>query len=138
MTGGMMAEEWRAEMATARKRRMAAWIGSPILIVAGLAMLRLGLTIAPGGVRWLVLAAGGAAAIGGFLWGTIFYLRVVDEQEREANLWGCYVGMCVYLALFSIHTLFEGLNQPPPFGHFAIFSATMVTVMGVFLWRRGR
>ena len=42
------------------------------------------------------------------------YMRTVDEQERDANLWACYVGMCAYFLLYAAQYAMAALGRPVP------------------------
>lgn len=105
--------------------------------VGGLAIAG-GLMADQGWLRWPGLICGALLAVWGFVYGTAIYMRTVDEQERDANLWGCYVGICVYLVLFALRMAASALGRPVPYADLGIFLIVMTSVLGVFAWKRFR
>jgi hypothetical protein len=134
----IMTEDWETRARDAAVQRRTIWFWSPTFLAIG-ALAVVGGTMADTAwIRWPGIICGGLLAVWGFLYGTAVYMRTVDEQERDANLWGCYVGMCVYFLLFALNALVEHIGQPIPHAHYAIFFATMISVLGVFAWKRFR
>lgn len=134
----IVAEEWQSRAAAQRAERRAYWLWTPVFIGVGVLAI-VGGTMAPSPwLRWPGMACGAAIASWGVVYGTALYMRAVDEQERDANLWGCYVGMCVYLVLFLTRWLLVALGHSVPHADEGIFLLTMATVLGVFAWKRFR
>ena len=133
-----MAEAWQETARTVAHERRAIWFWSPAFMAIG------ALAIVGGSIAdqwWLQLAGigcGGALAVWGFIQGTAIYMRTVDEQERDANLWACYVGMCVYLLLYAAQFALAALGRPVPYAALGTFLIVMNTVLGVFVWKRFR
>ena len=130
--------EWQTEASTARRRRLAPWIGTIVLSMIGGMAIGGAAALDASATRTILIAIGVAAGLGALAWSTVIYMRVIDEQERDANLWGAYVGICAYLVLYPLRWTFHVLGQQPPFSHDAIFVAVMAVVIVVFLWKRFR
>lgn len=132
-----MSKGWEAQAKAAEAARRSPWFWSPVsCALGGLGLLggwHLG-----GALGWAAGIAGAALALWGFLFGTLIYMRRIDEQERDANLWGCYVGMCAYLVLFPASYAAAQLGHPVPHADVGIFFAVMFIVLGVFAWKRFR
>lgn len=128
--------DWQASARSQLRNQRAAWIGTITTgAVAGM-LIGIGTSIDPGLARTLVLGGGVVAMVACLVWGTLIYMRVIDEQERDANLWACYVGMIVYLALFVAKDIGAKLALNLPISEFGIFTATMAVVLAVFVKRR--
>lgn len=134
MTGRQAMADWRQQATRARWRYWGAWIGSPLLFVVGLAVAGGGLI----GDDSIALAAGAVLAAAGLVWSTVIYIRVVDEQERDATLWASYAAICVYFALFVARWLPILMHRPAPFDDRPVFVATMIAFLLVFSWKRFR
>lgn len=133
-----MRDGWREQARAATHERRAIWLWAPVFVVVGALAIAGGLMAEQGWLRWPSLVCGAALAVWGFVYGTAIYMRTVDEQERDANLWGCYVGMCVYLVLFALSMTARALGRPVPYADLGIFLIVMVSVLGVFAWKRFR
>lgn len=81
-----------------------------------------------------LVAVTGLAAVRG----TLVYMRRIDEQERDANLWGAYCGVTLYLILYGAQLLAQRFGSPIPYAHDLIFGAVLVTTVAVTLWKRFR
>ena len=130
--------DWQTEAAAARRRRLAPWIGTLVLSMIGGIAIGGAAALDASVMRTILIAIGGAAGLGALAWSSVVYMRVIDEQERDANLWGGYVGICAYLVLYPLRWTFYVLGQQPPFSHDAIFVAVMAVVVVVFVWKRFR
>ena len=109
-----MAETWQETARAVAHERRAIWFWAPAFMAFG-AMAVVGGWISD--EWWLRLAGigcGGALALWGFIYGTAVYMRTVDEQERDANLWACYVGMCAYFLLYAAQYAMAALGRPVP------------------------
>jgi len=133
-----MTESWRDEARAAETGRRTIWFWSPAFIAIGALAIIGGIQAPIGWIHWSGLICGGALTLWGFIYGTAIYMRTVDEQERDANLWGCYVGMCAYLLLFAITALLDYVGRPIPYAPYVVFFTTMMTVLAVFAWKRFR
>lgn len=131
-------DEGQKAAAAAERRRFAARYVSGGVIIAGAGLLAMAKAVGSGALGSTLSILALALMVGGFFWGTFIYMKVIDEQERNANLWACASGMCVYFTLFSLRVLIEALNAAPPYGHEEIFMASVLITFGVFLWRRFR
>lgn len=69
---------------------------------------------------------------------TLVYMRRIDEQERDANLWGAYCGVTLYVLLYGAQLLATRFGSPIPHAHDLIFGAVLVTTLFVTLWKRYR
>lgn len=130
--------DWRETARRQTKQRRGAWIGSIALGALGGVLGGVALSLEPGVARTVMSGASIAAMVGSLLWGTVIYMLVIDEQERDANLWGCYAGMVVYLGLYVLDLIAAKLSIPVPIDESGIFIATTATVLAVFLWKRFR
>ena len=90
----------------------------------------------PGRIAMAIVAAIALAA--GFIRSTVYYMRTIDEQERDANLWATYVALAVYTALFMAQYIAIKFAIVVPHVHEAIFLLTMAVACCVFLWKRFR
>lgn len=132
------ASDWRLRARDVARERRAIWLWAPVFVtVGGLAIVG-GLMADQAWLRWPGVVCGALLAVWGFVYGTAIYMRAVDEQERDANLWGCYVGMCVYLVLFALSRGAWALGRPIPHADLGIFLIVMLSVLGVFAWKRFR
>ena len=131
-------QTWQARAATSRKARMAPWRDCFIAgAVAGIAVPLATLTQQPA-IRAVLILLAVVAGLIGMIRGTLIYMQRIDEQERDANLWGCYVGMCGYLLMYLVVRGAEQLGHPIPNGHDIVFLMTMVITLAVFCWKRFR
>lgn len=133
-----MAEAWQDAARTVARERRAIWFWSPAFMSIGAVALLGG---ALSDQRWLQIggiACGGALAVWGFVQGTAIYMRAVDEQERDANLWSCYIGMCVYFLLYAGQWALAALGSPVPHAALGTFVIVMAVLVGVFAWKRFR
>ena len=133
------ADAWQRQAAGRMRRTAAAWLGTVIALLAagaaGSAAAWLGVET-PAGLALLIAAVG--LGVGGMIWGTIVYMRVVDEQERQANLLACYAGFSTYIALYFGQLLVARVGiDLPPLDH-AIFGVTMVVALVTFVIARFR
>ena len=127
---------WQASARASLRNQRAAWLGTIAMGVVSGILMGIGMNIAEGSARTFLLGGGLVAMVACLFWGTVIYMRVIDEQERDANLWSCYVGMVVYLALFAAKFIGEKLALNLPITDTGIFTATMAIVLPVFVWRR--
>jgi hypothetical protein len=81
------------------------------------------------GVALLVL--GGA-------YGSWKFFQSVDEVEIADNLWGSLVGLYVYAFLFPAWWVLNRLDQVPEANDWAIFGASMISAVAVYLYRKVR
>lgn len=96
-------------------------------------------TQVPAGLGRTVLAIVAVIAlVGGFIRSTVHYMRTIDEQERDANLWATYVALAVYTVLFMAQYIAARFAIVVPHVHEAIFLLTMIVACCVFLWKRFR
>lgn len=129
---------WQTHARASLRRQRAAWLGTIATAMVSGGFLGIGVVLDPGLARMIVIAIGLLLIIASLVWGTLIYMQVIDEQERDANLWGCYVGMVVYLGLFVARMLGELFGAELPIDDSGIFTATMATVLIVFVWKRFR
>jgi hypothetical protein len=138
MMEAAMADDWEAKARASASARRAVWVWSPVFIaVGGLAVIG-GIMAPVAWIRWSGFVCGGALTLWGFVYGTYVYMRTIDEQERDANLWGAYVGICAYLLLFPLSELLAMLGTQVPHAPYVVFMITMTTVLAVFAWKRFR
>jgi len=132
-------DEWQRRAATRARRTWGAWIGTvATLAVAGMLVpfaAWLGIGTAAG--LALMIAAVALAVIGG-LWGTLVYMKVIDEQERQANLWSGYAGLTTYFVLFFAELLIRKVVPGLPALDGAVFAAVSAVTLGTFLVKRFR
>lgn len=131
-------QTWQVRAATSRKARLAPWrdcfiAGAILGIVVPLAALS-----PQPGIRILLIVLAVAAGVFAMIRGTIVYMRRIDEQERDANLWGCYAGMSAYLALYILARAVALFGIVVPFADDAIFLIVMAITLAVFGWKRFR
>lgn len=129
-------DDWQARARASLRNQRAAWLGTITTGAVSGGLLGLGLNLHDDIARLVVFSAGLVALVGCLLWGTVIYMRVIDEQERDANLWSCYVGMVVYLALYVVKLVGTELALHLPITESGIFITTMIVVLAVFVWRR--
>lgn len=133
-----MAETWQdAARAVAHERR-SIWFWAPAFMAIGAMAVVGGWMAEPWWLRLAGVGGGGPLALWGFFRGTAIYMRTIDEQERDANLWGCYVGMCVYFLLYVAQYAMASLGRPVPHAASGTFWIVMATMCGVFVWKRFR
>lgn len=133
-----MAEAWQEAARGVAQERRAIWFWSPMFLGVGTLAVVGGVIADQLWLRIAGIGCGGALAVWGFVYGTAVYMRTVDEQERDANLWGCYVGICVYFVLYALQFGLALLGRPVPYADLGTFLIVMVTVLGVFAWKRFR
>lgn len=131
-------QTWQARAAAARKARLAPWrdcffAGAIVGVAVSLAALS-----AQPGIRIPLIVLAVAAGVFGLVRGTLVYMRRIDEQERDANLWGCYAGMSAYLALYVLARAAAQFGIVVPFADDAIFLIVMAVTLAVFGWKRFR
>ncbi|OQW77633.1 MAG: hypothetical protein BVN33_00960 [Proteobacteria bacterium ST_bin13] len=136
MSKGTSDTDWQASARSQLRNQRAAWIGSIAAGAIAGVLMGIGVNIDPGLMRTALLGGGVLAMVVCLVWGTLIYMRVIDEQERDANLWSCYVGMIVYLTLFVAKDIGAKLDLNLPISEFGIFTATMAIVLAVFVKRR--
>lgn len=138
MTQTKVADDWQASARSAIRQQRAAWLGTIMTgLMSGL-LFGLGGALTDPVLQPIVLGAACLLMVAALIWGTLIYMRVIDEQERDANLWGTYVGMTVYLVLFAIKWIAELTHVAVPLSEQGIFTATMAAVLAVFTWKRFR
>lgn len=130
--------QWQVAARAALRKQRAAWIGTILVGFAGIGLFVAGSKIDASAVQIGLMGIATIMMVGSLLWGTLIYMRVIDEQERDANLWGCYVGMTVYLTLSLIRTLADLIGSTVPINEYWTLLATMTTVLVVFAWKRFR
>lgn len=136
--GRAVDEDWKVRALQARRRRRAPWLYGSVILVSGAGLIAIGRSAADGLPRSALLLAGLLMVVFGFVFGAAAYIRAADEQERQANLWACALGLWVYLALFGMRVLFEAFDLPPPISHEGVFLITMAVAGVVFLRQRFR
>lgn len=94
--------------------------------------------VPPGAPRIVLAAAATLAIVYGVVRSTVHYMRTIDEQERDANLWATYCGLTVYMALFFAQYIAARFAIAVPHVHEAIFLITAAVAGGAFLWKRFR
>ena len=138
MTVATVTEAWKIQADAVARRRGRVWIGCGLLGAgAGAAIIVATRALTPE-VRLAALALAGLLFAATTLWSTVIYMRGIDEQERDANLWSCYVGMCVYFVLFGVTFAARMLGHPLPQADIGTFIITVATVLAVFAWKRFR
>ncbi len=135
--GMPMTDDWKTAADGVARKRRGAWVGSTVAFLIGGGFWGAGLAL-DGSTRLACLALGGIAVAIGFAYGTAIYMARVDEQERMANLWGAYVALCIYLALFGLNAMLGLLAIAIPHAEMVIFAATMAGFGVTFLWQRFR
>jgi len=95
-------------------------------------------TLPPGAPRAAVAAVTGVALCYAMVRGTVLYMRTIDEQERDANLWGGYCGMSTYAALYFAQHIAGRFGVTVSHAHDAIFLVALTVTGGVYLWKRFR
>ena len=118
------------------RRQRSAWIGTIIVGIIGAIVFAEGLESGPGALRTALLLGGFLLVGASLLWGTIVYMLVIDEQERDANLWGAYGGLTGYMSLFSVRYLSDAAKIDVPLTHEGIFVVTMLVTLAIFIWKR--
>jgi len=130
------ADDWQVRAKAMIRQQRSAWIGTIVTMFIGFALFGAATELAIGMARSGLMLAALALIIGGLLWGTVIYMQVIDEQERDANLWATYVGLTVYLALFGALFLARAAGIALPLNHDGIFLTTMIATLAVFVWKR--
>lgn len=138
MTKVVSDDDWQEQARTSLRKQRGAWFGTGATAAVSGMFLGLATVIEPGPLRLGAIVIGLALIVISMVWGTLIYMRVIDEQERDANLWGCYVGVVVYLSLYVIKSIGELLKIDLPINETGIFGATMITILAVFAWKRFR
>jgi hypothetical protein len=138
MTGGAMDSDFQARAAEHKARIRATWRDTNLFAALSGALLVIAYFAGPGPFRIVLIGVAAAAGAVALVRGTLHYIRSVDEQERDANLWGCYVGMCVYLVLFPLDQAARAFGVAIPHADWGIFILTLTAVLGVFAWLRFR
>ncbi|WP_374145520.1 hypothetical protein [Sphingomonas sp. 28-63-12] len=128
--------DWQAEASASIRKQRAAWLGTIATGLVGGAMFGLSISITNPIAHALFIGAGVLLSAIALVWGTLIYMSVIDEQERDANLWGTYVGLTVYLILYSVKFGADAAGIAIPIGHDGIFVATMAATLAVFGWKR--
>ncbi len=135
MTNTRTPDDWQTRAKAMMRRQRSAWIGTIIAMAIGFALFGAG-TQAGGMVRGGLMLAGLSLIVIGLLWGTLVYMQVIDEQERDANLWATYGGLTVYMTLFCAQFLADMAGITLPLTHDAIFVTTMIVTLIIFTWKR--
>jgi hypothetical protein len=132
-----MTEDWEVRSKRAARAIRGAWIGTLIASIASAIAFAVAMQ-SDGVVRLtaLAVAAGGIAIA--FAYGTYIYMRRIDELEREANLWGAYAGVSIYIALFTVKTVLAPIGIVFPYADAGIFVIVLMTFVAVFCWKRFR
>lgn len=136
MSKGTTDTGWQASARRQLRNQRAAWIGTFVTIAIGGGLFGASVQMPDTGVRTLLLATSLLAMVGGLIWSTLIYMRVIDEQERDANLWATYVGLLVYMTLYAVLYLCGLARVAVPLTHDGIFLATSVTTLIIFVWKR--
>lgn len=129
-------DDWQTRARAMVRRQRSAWIGTIIVGIIGAIVFAEGLESGPGALRTALLLGGFLLVGASLLWGTIVYMLVIDEQERDANLWGAYGGLTVYMSLFSVRYLSDAAKIDVPLTHEGIFVVTMLVTLAIFIWKR--
>jgi hypothetical protein len=74
----------------------------------------------------------------GAAYGSWKFFQSVDEVEIADNLWGSLVGLYVYAFLFPAWWVLNRLDQVPEANDWAIFGASMISAVAVYLYRKVR
>ena len=74
----------------------------------------------------------------GAAYGSWKFFQSVDEVEIADNLWGSLVGLYVYALLFPAWWALNQLGQLPEPDDWAIFGASMIAAVAVYLYRKLR
>lgn len=128
--------DWQVDAKAMVRRQRWAWIGSIAASTIGMLLFAAGTELSEGPAHIGLMITGLVMIILGLVWGTLVYMQVIDEQERDANLWATYVGLTTYLALFVARFLAEKAGVAIPLTHDGIFIATIVATLAVFTWKR--
>jgi len=103
---GPDAGEWQHRAAARARRTATVWMGA----VAAIAITAIAVPTAawagtdtPAGIG--LLAIGLVTGVVGLVWGTVRYMRVIDDHERRANLYCGYAGLSTYVILFFVQML---------------------------------
>lgn len=131
-----MENDWRKSAAATLARQRAAWIGTGLTLVPGFALVVTGGRVADSALGTVLLVIGIALSAIGMIWGSLIYMRVIDEQERDANLWATYVGMTVYFILYCAQFMARLAGTHLPIDQDITFFITIAVVLIVFVWKR--
>jgi len=111
---GPDADPWEHRAAARARRTLTVWAGA----IAAIALAGIAVPIAawagtdtPAGL--ILLAIGALAGIAGLAWGTVHYMRVIDDHERRANLYCGYAGLSTYMVLFFVQMLARKVTDLP-------------------------
>jgi hypothetical protein len=74
----------------------------------------------------------------GAAYGSWKFFQNVDEVEIADNLWGSLIGLYVYALLFPAWWALNLLGQAPEPDDWAIFGASMLSAVAVYLYRKVR
>lgn len=129
-------DDWQARAGAMIRRQRSAWIGTIVTMLIGSILFGFATELADNAIRSALMIAGLALIAGGLLWGTVIYMQVIDEQERDANLWATYVGLTVYMVLFVARFLGDAAGTSLPLSHDGIFLTTIATTLAIFTWKR--
>lgn len=129
-------DDWQTRAGAMLRRQRSAWIGTIITMGIGFGLFVFATEQTEGTFRAGLMLAGLALIVVGMLWGTLIYMQVIDEQERDANLWATYGGLVVYMVLFMARFLGEVAGVSLPLSDVGIFLATMIVTLAVFTWKR--
>lgn len=129
-------DDWQTRASAMMRRQRSAWIGTIVTTAIGFGLFVVGTEQSDGLVRTGVMIAGLALIVVGLLWGTLIYMLVIDEQERDANLWATYGGLTVYMTLFCARFLADTAGIALPLTHDGIFGTTMIVTLIIFTWKR--
>ncbi|MBX9732136.1 MAG: hypothetical protein K2X59_12470 [Sphingomonas sp.] len=136
MSKGTSDTDWQASARSQLRNQRAAWIGSIAAGAIAGVLIGIGVNFDPGLIRTAMLGGGVVAMVVALVWSTLIYMRVVDEQERDANLLATYVGLLVYATLYAVLFLCGLAGVAVPLTHDGIFAATMVATTIIFVWKR--
>lgn len=129
-------DDWQTRASAMMRRQRSAWIGTIVTMGIGFGLFLWGAEQREGAGHTTLLLAGIALNVIGMLWGTLIYMQVIDEQERDANLWATYGGLVVYMVLFVARFLGDVAGVALPLSDIGIFLATMIATLAVFTWKR--
>ncbi len=130
--------DWYGSARTANRQRRAAWLGTLLIGFTGIGLFVAGSEIDAPALQTGLMGIACLLLVVALVWGTVVYMRVIDEQERDANLWGCYAGMMVYLTVYGIKIMAEVTGSTVPITERGTLIATVATVLAVFAWKRFR
>lgn len=129
---------WEARATTRRLTVSSVWRDAMLAgFVVGIASA-FASQMPPGGPRTALAVIASLALIYGILRSTVHYMNRIDEQERDANLWGTYWGMTVYVTLYFAHHVAGRFGIAVPHAHDLIFLVSVIVTAAAFLWKRFR